>query len=317
MMMGKETAMKRTFLILALALTLVCIGAAVYGFIWVRQYQVLQDDEPEVMLVPDIADIPYCSMDGETLYLDLYYPTGASAPPHPLLIYTHGGSFTGGDKRSGSGVIDIPAMTGRGYAVAAVNYRLMPEHPFPAEVLDVKCAIRFLRAKAAEYNLQTEKIGAWGGSAGGHLVATLGLTNGNPSFDQGNYLEYSSEVASVVDMFGPTDLTAITGWLQRLLLRRAFGTDDPDSLLLVSASPVLLSPGLIPPFLIFHGNQDAAVPVEQSVILAEYLRQHDADATLVIVQNANHNFKPTGGAISPSREEISSLMGHFFDRTLK
>jgi acetyl esterase/lipase len=309
--------MKRILLFISLALVLVCIGAAVAGFAWLRQYQALQDEEPAVVLVPDTADIAYCTMGGESLTLDLYFPTGASPSPYPLLVYAHGGSFTGGDKRSGSGVIDIPAMTGRGYAVAAVNYRLMPEHPYPAEVQDVKCAIRYLRAHASELNLDTEKIGVWGGSAGGHLAATLGLTGGDASLDQGDNLEFSSQVDAVVEMFGPADLTAPMGWLQRMLLRRAFGTDDPDAPQLVSASPVYLSPARIPPFLILHGDQDSAVPVEQAYLLADYLQQRSADVTLVIVENANHNFKPTGGAISPTREEISDLMGDFFDRTLR
>jgi acetyl esterase/lipase len=301
---------------LAIALTVACFVLAGFGLLRVRQYQDLLDDEPEVSLAPDVADHPYCTMDGVTLTLDLYFPAAAPAP-YQILVYAHGGSFTGGDKRSGSGIIDIPAMTERGYAVAAVNYRLMPEYPFPSEIQDVKCAIRFLRAHGEEYHLRTEKIGAWGGSAGGHLVAMLGLTDGDPAFDQGELLQFSSSVQAVVDMFGPADLTAPLGWLQRLLLRRAFGTDDPSSPLLVSASPVFRSPGAIPPFLIIHGEQDSAVPVEQSQALAEYLGQHNADVTLVIVENANHNFKPTGGAISPDRVEISALMADFFDRALK
>jgi acetyl esterase/lipase len=308
--------MKRILLPLMIALTLVCLGLAGYGFLRLRQYQALVEDEPEVSLAPDVADLPYCTPNGVTLSLDLYYPAAAQAP-YPLLVYAHGGSFTGGDKRSGSGIVDIPAMTVRGYAVAAVNYRLMPEYPFPAEVQDVKCAIRFLRAHAADYNLRTDKIGAWGGSAGGHLAAMLGLTEGDPAYEQGEYLEYSSRVETVVEMFGPADLTAPMGWLQRLLLRRAFGTDDPDSALLRSASPVFLSPETIPPFLIFHGDQDSAVPVEQAHLLAQFLRQSNAEVTLVIVKNANHNFKPTGGPISPTRAEISEKMADFFDRTLK
>jgi acetyl esterase/lipase len=305
--------MKRSFLFLAIALILVCIGLSGYSLLRVRQFQALLDNEPEVALAPDVADLPYCTVDGVPLTLDLYFPAEAPAP-YQLLVYAHGGSFTGGDKRSGSGTIDIPAMTERGYAVAAVNYRLMPEHPFPAEIQDVKCAIRFLRARGADYNLSTEKIGAWGGSAGGHLVAMLGLAGEEPAYEQGEYLDYSSRVDAVVDMFGPADLTAPLNWLQRLLLRRAFGTDDPDSPLLRSASPVYQSPGAIPPFLIVHGEQDSAVPVDQSRALAAFLEQHGADITLVIVKNGNHNFKPTGGPISPTRVEISTMMADFFDR---
>ncbi|MGZ9234449.1 MAG: alpha/beta hydrolase fold domain-containing protein [Anaerolineales bacterium] len=291
-------------------------GLTIYGFVWVRQYQALADEEPEITLSPDISDITYCTMDGVPLKMDLYFPEHSDAP-FQVLVYVHGGSFTSGDKRTGSGVIDIPAMTQRGYAVAALNYRLMPDYPFPAEVIDAKCAIRFLRAQAEEYNLLTEKIGIWGGSAGGHLAAMLGLTNGDPAFELGEHLEYSSRVDAVVEMFGPTDLTQPMGWLQRLLLRRAFGTDSPGDARLIESSPVRYVTPESAPFLILHGEQDTAVPVEQAQALYQTLSESGVDATLVIVQNANHNFKPTGGPIRPTRAEISNMMGNFFDRLLK
>jgi acetyl esterase/lipase len=234
-----------------------------------------------------------------------------------VLLYVHGGSFTSGDKRKGSGIIDIPAMTERGYAVAAINYRLMPEHPFPAEVIDAKCAIRFLRAHADEYGLSTDRIGIWGGSAGGHLVTMMGLTNGDPAFESGEYLEFPSQVHAVAEMFGPTDLTQPMGWLQRWLLRRAFGTDSASDARLIEASPVQYVTGEAPTFLILHGAQDTAVPVEQAQLLSQKLSDADVEATLIIVENADHNFKPVGGVIHPTRSEISNLMGDFFDSALK
>jgi len=208
-------------------------------------------------------------------------------------------------------------MNSRGYAVAAINYRLMPDHPFPAEVQDAKCAVRFLRAHATEYHLRTEKIGLWGGSAGGHLATMIGLTGGMAEFESGEYLEQSSKVDAVVEMFGPTDLTMPMGWLQRMLLRRAFGTDDPQSELLRKASPVQYIQPDAPPFLILHGEQDSAVPLEQAQVLYQKLVEGGNTASLLIVKNANHNFKPTGGAIQPTRQEISASMADFFDRWLK
>jgi len=209
----------------------------IYGITWIRQYQQLADEEPDIVLSPDIADITYCTMDDIPLKMDLYFPDDAESS-YQILVYVHGGSFTSGDKRKESGVIDIPTMTERGYTVAAVNYRLMPEYPFPAEVIDAKCAVRFLRAHADEYDLLTERIGIWGGSAGGHLAAMVGLTNDDSTFDVGEYLGESSHVDAVVEMFGPTDLTQSMGWLQRWLLRRAFGTDSPSDAKLIEASPI-------------------------------------------------------------------------------
>jgi acetyl esterase/lipase len=308
--------MKRFATFALFLITLLCLGSAAYGIFWVRQYLSLTRDEPDVTLTPNISDLTYCTMDGEALKLDLYFPSNVKAP-WQALVYTHGGSFTGGDKRTGSGTIDIPAMNVRGYAVAAVNYRLMPEHPFPAEIQDVKCAVRYLRAHASEYNLSTEGIGIWGGSAGGHLSAMMGLTNEEADYDKGEYLDFSSHVDAVVDMFGPADLTARMNWLQSWLLRRAFGTNDPHSSLLAAASPVNQTPESAPPFLIIQGDQDSAVPLEQSQALAQHLQALHVDTTLIVVKNANHNFKPTGGEISPTRAEISSLMADFFDRVLQ
>ncbi len=289
---------------------------AVFAYNWIRQYQALADEEPAVSLSPALADLTYCTMRGVPLKMDLYFPENINAP-WQVLVYVHGGSFTGGDKRTGSGTIDIPAMAERGYAVAAINYRLMPDNPFPAEIEDAKCAIRFLRAHSGAYELKTEKMGIWGGSAGGHLASLVGLTNDDPAFSAGEYPEQSSKVDAVVEMFGPTDLTASFNWLQRLLLQRAFGTDNPTSTALAQASPIRYITNQAPPFLIFHGEQDDAVPLEQAQVFHQKLIETGVNSTLVIVKNANHNFKPTGGAIEPTRHEISTSMADFFDLWLK
>lgn len=307
--------MKKIWLWLGIVLVIVVCGLTIYGYSYIKRYQALTDDEPAIVLSPNVADITYCTMGGTPLKMDLYFPADGNAP-WQVLVYAHGGSFTGGDKRQGSGVVDIPAMMKRGFAVAAINYRLMPDNPFPAEVIDAKCAVRFLRAHAEEYRLKTEKIGIWGGSAGGHLAAMVGLTTGKKEFDQGEYLDRSSAVDAVVEMFGPTDLTAKMGLLQNLLLRRAFGTADPKNPILAQASPVRYVTPNAPPFLIFHGNQDGAVPMFHAQILQDALVKAGVNSTLVIVKNANHNFKPTGGVISPTREEISSMMAVFFERWL-
>jgi acetyl esterase/lipase len=308
--------MKKILTWIGVVVGLCMCGLTIFAILWVRQYQALLDEEPEVILSPSIADITYCRMEGVPLEMDLYFPEPAQAGPARVLVYVHGGSFTSGDKRKGSGIVDIPAMTERGFAVAAVNYRLMPAYPFPAEIQDVKCAIRFLRVHASEYSLNVDKIGIWGGSAGGHLAAMVGLTHGEPEFETGEYPEQSSEVAAVVEMFGPTDLTLPMDWLQRLLLNRAFNTDEPDSALLHQASPVNTISGDEPPFLIFHGEQDSAVPLVQAQVFYQKLSDAGVDASLVVVKNANHNFKPTGGPIQPTRQEISESMGDFFERVL-
>lgn len=281
-------------------------------FVW--RYQSLDDNAETVVLTPDVPDLTYCTMSGIPQKLDLYFPQAGAAGPLPLLVYVHGGGWTGGDKRQGSEIVDIPAMSRRGYAVAAVNYRRAPEHKFPAPLNDVKCAIRFLRANASTYRLDPNRIGIWGGSAGGHLSAFVGLTDASAGFDVGEYYEQPSSVCAVADLFGPSDLTVDMTLLQKLLLYRAFGTIDPRAPILKQASPVNYISRGAPPFLILQGDQDDVVPLAQSRVFYELLKAAGVDATFVVVKNANHNFAPTGGVISPSRAELSDMLGLFFDR---
>ncbi len=208
-------------------------------------------------------------------------------------------------------------MVESGFAVAAINYRLMPEHPFPAEIQDAKCASTF--PAGTFEGLQPGSCEDWdmGGSAGGHLAAMVGLTNGEPEFEAGEYLDQSSEVAAVVEMFGPMDLTMPMDWLQRVLLKRAFNTTESDSTILFQASPVNYITGDDPSFLILHGEEDSAVPLPQAELFYRQLVESGVDASLVIVKNANHNFKPTGGSIEPTRQEISKLTADFFVNTLQ
>ena len=157
-MENRKSFTKKILNVSLILLVVSLCGLTVYGVIWVRQYQALVDEESDIVLSPNVVELTYCTINGSPLKLDLYFPIDTQTP-WQVLVYVHGGSFTSGDKRKGSGIIDIPAMIARGFAVAAINYRLMPDHPFPAEIIDAKCAIRFLRAHASEYNLRTEKIG--------------------------------------------------------------------------------------------------------------------------------------------------------------
>jgi acetyl esterase/lipase len=266
--------------------------------------------------LPTERDVTYCTLDGVELKMDIYRPQ-RSAAPTPALLYVHGGGWTGGDKRSGEGIRDIPELLARGYLVAAVNYRLAPRYKFPAMIEDVKCAVRFLRANAERFSINPEKIGAWGGSAGGHLVALLGTADATAGWDVGQYLEQSSRVQAVVDMYGPTDLTVLFERANPRLMEQVFGTSDRNSETLQKASPVNWVSSDDPPFLILHGERDPLVPVSQSQIFYEKLRAAGVPATFVIVKNAGHGFAPLGGPISPSRQELTKMIADFFDQYLK
>ncbi len=255
-------------------------------------------------------DITYCTVNGVALKMDMYYPSENNGR-FPVTMYVHGGGWSSGDKAQGAGTIEIPELQKAGFLVVSVNYRLAPEYVFPTMIEDVKCAVRSLRAHADEYNLDPNRIGVWGGSAGGHLVALLGTTDESAGFDVGEYLEHSSRVQAVVDMFGPADLTVqFQGGYESA--RRVFG--DFDAAL---ASPVTYTTVDDPPFLMLHGEKDALVPIEQSEILLAALQSVGVPAELVPVVNAGHSFKPDGGQISPSRREITQLVVAFFEETLK
>jgi len=232
-------------------------------------------------------DIPYASL-SPTQRLDLYFPND-TRPPYPLIVAIHGGGFIFGDKADDQ--LNAPVETvGQGYAVAAMNYRMADEAPFPAAVQDVKAAIRFLRANACEYDLDPQRIAAWGNSAGAYLAVMAGVTGNTTEFDApslGN-TEISSNVQAVIDWFGPIDFLSLDDQL------RASGKGKPEhgeawspesrfvGVPLAEADPDLLrrtnplnylAPGL-PPFLIQHGDNDDLVPVEQSFLLADRLRAY-------------------------------------------
>lgn len=262
-------------------------------------------------------DVSYCTVDGVALTMDVYYPASAGGPV-PVVVYVHGGGWTSGDKSSGEGSRYLPVLAERGYLGVAVNYRLAPEHKFPAQIEDVKCAIRFLRAHAAEYGLDPNRIGAMGGSAGGHLVSLLGLTDTSAGWDtSGGYTDQSSRVQAVVDMFGPSDLTQEFDGADDRIERQVFGVTDKSSPILAQASPVTHVSSDDPPFLLLHGEQDDLVPPSQSQELYDRLTAAGVPATLVMVRNAGHSFAPVGGAISPTHEEIEATILAFFDETLR
>lgn len=205
-------------------------------------------------------------------------------------------------------------LLGRGYLVASIDYRLAPEHPFPAQMEDVTCAVLYLKRNAAELGIDPERIGAYGGSAGGHLASLLGTTGGHGY--EGGITSLTAEVAAVVDLFGPTDLTVDFDGASERIITTVFGATDRDSKVLVQASPVRNVSADDPPFLIIHGELDELVPIEQGEALYEALVAAGVEAEFVPVKNANHGFTPTGGPISPTRVEITRMVADFFDEHL-
>ncbi|RIL01954.1 hypothetical protein DCC78_08920 [bacterium] len=262
-------------------------------------------------------DVTYCTAGGTALKMDIYYPQGASGET-PAVLYVHGGGWTGGSKSGGSGSETIPSLVAEGFLVAAVDYRLAPKDKWPAQIEDVKCAVRYLRANAEKYSIDADSIGAYGGSAGGHLVSMLGVTDGDEGFEgTGGWAGVSSRVQAVVSMFGAGDMTVEFNGASQAILTGVFGVESRPSEVLAKASPVTWASSDDPPFLLLHGEKDKLVPLSQSQVLHDALMKAGTEPELVVVKNAGHGFAPTGGAISPTRTEISAMIAAFFAEHLK
>ena len=256
-----------------------------------------------------LIDVTYCTPDNLPQSMDVYFPDAGE--PWPALVYVHGGAWIRGDKAEAA--MFARAMTDQGYLVVSLNYRLYPAGRYPAMIEDVKCAIRSLRANAREYNLDPDRIGAVGVSAGGHLVALLGTSEASAGMEVGEHLEQSSRVQAVVAMAPVTDLTRKFPNADIELMRQVgFGEDN-----IVQASPITHVTADDPPFLLIHGDRDEVVPVEQSQLLYERLVQENVPAQLVIVRNGRHSLTAPDGSATPTWGEINQIIQNFLAQHLK
>ncbi len=265
-----------------------------------------------------ISDIVYARVGDRALHMNLLLPSDAPGKPRPAVMWIHGGGWSGGDWH-----IDPSGdygLTDRGFVTGTIEYRLSGEAKYPAQIQDCKAAIRFLRANAAKYGIDPNRIGVWGGSAGGHLVALLGTTAGIKQLegDEGN-AGFSSRVQAVCDLFGPTDLTSKrVGEYTPLvieLVEDLLGGPVRDNMGLARlASPVEFASKDDAPFLILHGDKDPLVPMSQSEELYNALKRTGADVTLVKVKNAGHGFAPHG--TDPNLDQIKQMILTFFSTHL-
>jgi len=259
-----------------------------------------------------IKDISYGS-DSSSQKLDLYLPKNVSGKI-PVIIEIHGGAFKAGDKYPSSHAI---AFTKRGYAVAAINYRLSGEAVFPAAAYDIKSAVRWLRANADKYNLDAENFGAIGGSAGGHFSAFLGTTGDTQDFDVGDNLQYSSAVKAVIDQFGPVNFQTlaqdrIDAGLNASYVESAYAGCDISSSSCenaIKASPVRYISGDDAAFFILHGENDNLIPSKQSKDFYDMLQSAGVESRFILVPGAGH-----GG---PQFSDYSDDYLNFFDKYLK
>ena len=242
--------------------------------------------------------------------------------PAPAAVYIHGGSWVSGNYDSGGFLIKAigPALAAHGFVVVSVDYRLGLKERWPDQIVDVKCAIRYLRANASELHIDPSAIGVWGQSAGGHLVALLGTAGPKAGWDLGAYTNESSKVEAVVDMAGPSDLLTLGNQGDSLLVAGTFVKligPVPHKTLgahLRADSPVsYVAPG-DPPFLLMHSTDDEIVYPQQSNELSWDLGANDVPHLLVLVQGGGHEFDNPGER--PTEAGITRTITEFFVRTL-
>lgn len=265
---------------------------------------------PEVEL---LRDVEYGNVAGRPLLMDIARP--AMREPGealPAFVYLHGGSWATGSKEDGLPAIGFYAS--HGYVAASVDYRLSGEARFPAAVEDCKCAVRFLRAHAAQYGIASGKIGVMGASSGGHLAALLALSQDH-FLEKGGWQDFSSSVSAVCDLFGVSDFLQMPPKHipEALSATARFlgGTIDEVRDRYIEAGPVNYIHADAPPFLLIHGDVDALVPLHQSELLYTALRNAGVAAELLVVKGAEHGSR---NVITP---EVRAAILAFFKKHLK
>jgi acetyl esterase/lipase len=289
-----------------------------------------------------LRDVAYGKVGNSVLLMHIVLPSPKPERPVPAIVFIHGGGWASGNRDSGLGWATQCAEAG--YVGATIEYRLTQESPFPAQLHDCKCAIRFLRRHAKEYGIAPDRIGGWGSSAGGHLAAMLGLTEGIAEFEgNGGWGDTSSSVQAVCDWYGPADFLSWVRLTQRfgkdtdLRTQFSFPLETPDRIQWACtfandagvtrllggkalevperarwASPTSYVEKSVntPPFLILHGDQDSWVPYQQSVMLADSLDKNGAKVTFKLLLNSGHG---TGHFSSAWPDHVKP----FFDKTLR
>ncbi|MEI6845850.1 MAG: alpha/beta hydrolase, partial [Candidatus Firestonebacteria bacterium] len=224
----------------------------------------------------------------------------------PVVVMIHGGGWFSGSRNGGQDM--LMKFSDMGYFAANIDYRLSNVVRFPAQIEDSKCAVRFLRAKSEELNINAEKIACFGASAGGHLAALLGTSNGVKELEgNGGWSGFSSSVQAVIDYYGPTDFNKMAdakSFGLELAFENLFGTPLAGKKELMKiASPVTYVNKNTPPFMIVHGLTDSTVPVAQSELLANLLKKNGVEVIYMPIKGGH------GGPYFFSPEIMAAMKG--------
>jgi acetyl esterase/lipase len=289
------------------------------------QQRVSRLEDPTVRALPAnvarTSDIPYAGNENPRQTLDLLVPAERTNAPLPVIVFIHGGAWQSGDKSAGLQDA-IPFVASGHYAAALVGYRLSDEGKWPNQIHDCKAAIRWIRANAARYALDGNRIGVMGASAGGHLVAMLGTSGEVPSMDGtlGPHGDVSSRVSCVVDLFGPTDFLRMNDTATPEATLDHDAPQSPESRLIggpiqekpdivATANPISYASADDPPILIVHGTRDPLVPFNQSELLHQAMKKAGVSSTLVTIEGAGH-----GSGFGP---DVAKLVERFFEHHLR
>lgn len=264
--------------------------------------------------------LTYCSPGGNPLAMDLSEPSTKALRPAPVVFYVHGGAGFLNSR-------DLPTdydgvyfaqlrdeLLQHGFVVGSIDYPLIPLASGQDMVIDAKCAVRFLRAHASVLGINPQRIGVYGDSEGGYIASMLGTTGATSSFNEGQYLNQSSQVQAVGDLWGFTDLTNFSGspsWVH------PFGEGEPIAQQRMNSPVTYVSPG-DPPFLVIHGTDDGLIALHHSLELATLLHAANVPTQLVLVQHGGHGFaaSATGAIQQPGPEALVHLISGFFVRSL-
>ncbi len=261
-----------------------------------------------------ITNLQYAKVDNHALALDLYLPATQNAP---LIVWVHGGAWRAGSKD----FMPLTALVESGYAVASIDYRLSTVAKFPALIHDCKGAIRWLRAHAGEYSYNADRICIAGNSAGGHLAALIGTSNGVAALEgtvSGN-AEQSSDVQAIASYYGASNLTSILsqstphGLSVRVPALKLLLGDTPEKTeaLAKLASPVFHVDKNDPPLLLLHGDQDPQMPINQAHELQGRYKELKLDVAFEVLHGAAH-----GGEMFYDAKR-NAVVKAFLDRTLR
>ncbi|MCA9834248.1 MAG: alpha/beta hydrolase [Thermomicrobiales bacterium] len=266
-----------------------------------------------------IENITYVTRDAIELQLDMALPEGDG--PYPAVIHVHGGGWAFGERAT----TWIDWLAANGFAAITISYRFTDIACFPAQIHDVKAAIRWVRGHAAEYGIDPEHIGLWGVSAGGHLSALAACTNGDPLFDGDGNNDYSSDVQCAVPICPPTEF--LINWYavselpdneEGLALSEAFfgGGIVTTEELRRQASPLWkVGPDAVPQ-LIIHGEQDDLVPVSEVRAYAAALREHSVEHELIVDPVLGHDVHIRVDAEEGEPESLRPQILAFFRKHL-